>query len=313
MLSNDLSKYYLIFTHGFSDPSYPSPPFLTNSFFSFFGFSFNVFSADKYLFSFPHLACIVGFCYTKNRVCPVLWDSIRIDKNDPFKYLSKAFIEGDFLGVYYSMLGGSFGDNVSYHSVPRSVSPDNIGRYILVESLSNGSAFIPLIADTLDECTSYIRDRFFVVHNDWSTVPTFEIYKPTSIDFRPNGLYYGDFYRFRGCIANMTCCYPDFAPIVQILGGTPSSDQLTNLKLICQLLGVSTAENVLSGCDLMKEYLKRLVLNFGSTPSTEPNDNLKSICHFLGVDTSENGLSGCELSKEYVKRDGQMLGAIINA
>lgn len=126
---------------------------------------------------------------------------------------------------------------------------------------------------------------------------------------------YGDIYdytvfiHFLGYVIFPSCCYPNFAPIVQILGGTPSSDQLTNLKSICQLLGVDTSENGLKDCDLMKEYLKRLVLNFGNTPSTEPNDNLKSICHFLGVDTSENGLSGCDLSKDYVKRDGLMLGA----
>ena len=125
---------------------------------------------------------------------------------------------------------------------------------------------------------------------------------------------YGDLYnfdvlmRFYGYLI-YPCCYPDFAPILKTLGGTPSSDQLANLKSICQFLGVDTSENGLSGCELMKEYLRRSNQNLGGTQSTEPNDNLKSICYLLGVDTSENGLSGCELSKDYVKRDGIMLGA----
>lgn len=108
---------------------------------------------------------------------------------------------------------------------------------------------------------------------------------------------------------NSECCYPDFSPIVIILGGTPSPVQLENLKSICYLLGVNTAENGLKDCDLMKEYLKRLNQILGGSPYPEPNDNLKSICYLLGVDNSENGLKDCELSKDYVKRISKMLGA----
>lgn len=105
------------------------------------------------------------------------------------------------------------------------------------------------------------------------------------------------------------CCYPDFSPIVRILGGTPSLVQLENLKSICYLLGVYTAENGLKDCDLMKEYLKRLNQILGGSPYSEPNDNLKSNCYLLGVDNSENGLKDCDLSKDYVKRISKMLGA----
>ncbi|MBN1839490.1 MAG: hypothetical protein JW802_05540 [Campylobacterales bacterium] len=106
-----------------------------------------------------------------------------------------------------------------------------------------------------------------------------------------------------------SCCYPDFSPIVRILGGSPSSIQLENLRMICYLLGVNTAENGLKDCDLMKEYLKRLNQILGGSPYPEPNDNLKSICYLLGVDSAENGLKDCELSKDYVKRISKMLGA----
>lgn len=105
------------------------------------------------------------------------------------------------------------------------------------------------------------------------------------------------------------CCYPDFIPIVKTLGGIPVTDQPQNLKLICQLLGVNTAENGLIDCALMKSYLKRLVEILGGVSSTEPNENLKSICYLLGVNTAENGLTDCALSKDYVKRNGVMLGA----
>lgn len=105
------------------------------------------------------------------------------------------------------------------------------------------------------------------------------------------------------------CCYPDFSPIVRILGGSPSPVQLENLKSICHLLGVDTAENGLKDCELMKDYLKRLNQILGGSPYLEPNDNLKSICYLLGVYSAENGLKDCELSKDYVKRISKMLGA----
>lgn len=104
------------------------------------------------------------------------------------------------------------------------------------------------------------------------------------------------------------CCYPDFSSIVKTLGGSPSSVQLDNLKSICQLLGVDTSNNGLKDCDLMKDYLKRLVSFFGGSPSSEPNDNLKSICQLLDIDTADNGLKDCELSKYYVKQISNMLG-----
>ena len=120
---------------------------------------------------------------------------------------------------------------------------------------------------------------------------------------------YFNYFEYIGMLCAPSCCYPDFAPIVAILGGTPSTDQVINLKSICYLLGVDTSENGLSACDLMKEYLKRLNQILGSSSlSLEPNVNLKSICYLLGVDTFENGLQDCELSKEYVKRIGVALG-----
>ena len=120
---------------------------------------------------------------------------------------------------------------------------------------------------------------------------------------------YAPFYEYLNFVGAPTCCYPNFAPIVQSLGGIPVTDQPQNLKIICQLLGVDTAENGLIDCDLMKLYLKRVVSFFGGTFSDQPNENLKSICQFLGVDTAENGLTDCDLSKDYVKRNGVMLGA----
>ncbi|AFL69757.1 hypothetical protein Sulba_2490 [Sulfurospirillum barnesii SES-3] len=112
------------------------------------------------------------------------------------------------------------------------------------------------------------------------------------------------------CFADgIECCYSDFSPIVKNLGATPSPVQLENLKQICYLLGVDTAENGLKECELMKEYLKRLNQILGGSPYVEPNDNLKSICNLLGVDSAENGLKECELSKDYVKRISKMLGA----
>lgn len=124
----------------------------------------------------------------------------------------------------------------------------------------------------------------------------------------PNFRWLYDSFNFYCFVDGFTCCQPDFAPIVKTLGGTPLEDQNDNLKLICQLLGIDTSENGLTDCDLMKDYLKRLVSFFGCSPSDEPNDNLKSICQFLGVDTSENDLKDCDLSKDYVKKTSEMLG-----
>lgn len=173
-------------------------------------------------------------------------------------------------------------------------------------SSSNRDEFFKMLFD-------YIADTGFIATSDkylgWCILYSYELSGLYS-QYPYHGYYTYDSFGSDLSYSPLPCCYPDFAPIVQILGGTPSSDQLTNLKSICQLLGVDTSQGGLFGCELMKEYLKRLVLNFGNTPSTQPNDNLKSICYFLGVDTSENGLSGCDLSKDYVKRDGIMLGAV---
>lgn len=124
---------------------------------------------------------------------------------------------------------------------------------------------------------------------------------------------WGDLYnydvvmRFYGYLI-YPCCYPDFSPIVHILGGTPSTDQAINLESICDLLGADTVKTGFTECDLMKKYLENIVFILGGTPLIEPNDNLKSICQLLGADISDNGLIGCELSKEYVKRIGVILG-----
>ena len=121
--------------------------------------------------------------------------------------------------------------------------------------------------------------------------------------------YYWDygFYLSVCRLLSVECCYPDFSPILEFLGGTPSDNQLSNLKGICSLLGVDTSENGLKNCDLMKEYLKRLTSMFGGVSSSEPNENLKSICDLLGVQTTENDLKECELSKYYVKQISNML------
>ena len=169
----------------------------------------------------------------------------------------------------------------------------------------NGSVLV--FFDSLDEafehCAFLYSSSFFGLEMT-QQLRIYFLFEETN-----DGKKSGHIYNIFGFMCSSSCCYPDFSPIVRILGGTPSLVQLENLKSICYLLGVNTAENGLKDCDLMKEYLKRLNQILGGSPYPEPNDNLKSICYLLGVDNSENGLKDCELSKDYVKRNSKMLGA----
>ena len=40
-------------------------------------------------------------------------------------------------------------------------------------------------------------------------------------------------------------------------------NQIENLKTICQLLGIDTAENGLSDCELANDYLHRIITFLG--------------------------------------------------
>lgn len=197
----------------------------------------------------------------------------------------------------FSNYGSLYGDNL-------------IGKFVVKEY---DLPQIYFIADTFEECFLFLNDRFF----SGLRTSNMELLYIDSIErnlINSSGQYYTlvncsfQFYGQFNVIVMPYCCLPDFAPIVEILGGVPSLDQLINLKSICHLLGVDTSSSGLLFCDLMKDYLKRLVQILGGTPLNEPNDNLKSICQLLGVNTAENGLKDCELSKEYVKRIGVTLG-----
>ncbi|QEH06739.1 hypothetical protein [Sulfurospirillum multivorans] len=161
---------------------------------------------------------------------------------------------------------------------------------------------------TLEEaCNYFYYNAPFVQYNSIKQkVSRSDIYS-VSDSVSAYDIHYNHFL-YVGILCSPICCYPNFIPIVQSLGGIPVTDQLQNLKIICQLLGIDI-NTTLSDCDAMKEYLKRIVTVLGGTSSIEPNENLKSICYLLGVDTAENGLSDCALSKDYVKRNGIMLGA----
>lgn len=188
----------------------------------------------------------------------------------------------------------------------------NVGAFYPVFFFSDGSTSVaPFFGYDLDNILLKTAD--FFIDNDF--IVGVDVYRVVSFSYVDKNKEYCSAYY--NCLFEQTfgplvypeCCYPDFSPIVRILGGTPSPVQLENLKSICYLLGVNTAKNGLKDCDLMKEYLKRLNQILGGSPYSEPNDNLKSICYLLGVDNSENGLKDCELSKDYVKRNSKMLGA----
>ncbi len=127
-------------------------------------------------------------------------------------------------------------------------------------------------------------------------------------------LYYHEFvfdYAFSslGFLVYGYCCYPDFAPIVNVLGGTSVTYQAENLRIICQILGIDFFENSLDNCQLVNFYLEKIVEILGGTSSPLVNENLKIICQALGIDFNSNGLIDCMLSKDYVKRIGLTLGA----
>ena len=150
---------------------------------------------------------------------------------------------------------------------------------------------------TLDEAIQFY-------YGNYLSYPSIEVFRSTP---HPPYLYDNEVYSFRLYVLPY-CCYPDFAPITKVLGGTVSTNQFLNLKTICQLLGIDTSTS-LNNCEAMKDYLKRIVSILGGSPLSEPNLNLKSICQLLGVSTLENGLKDCDLSKEYVKRISKGLGA----
>lgn len=219
-----------------------------------------------------------------------------------------------YRGIYFffeiASSDGSGGYFMNFPSSLTSSAIENVGKYIAFSFQDYGrDAVVHYIAESEDDLHKFIFD-YAIEHSvflHWVFLSSIEDSGRVGYAYRYKYNYeHGTTYAL---IQKLACCYPDFVPIVQILGGIPSSNQLANLKSICQLLGVDTSANGLSACELMKEYLKRSNQNLGGTPFAEPNDNLKSICYLLGVDTSENGLSGCELSKDYVKRIGQILGA----
>lgn len=187
---------------------------------------------------------------------------------------------------------------------------NNVGLFYLYVTFDSGEhSFITDFASSdLDDFLVKSADYFAKTDNikvlDILRVESFVMIDDNYCDVLWNLNFEGAFFP----LIYPSCCEPDFLRIVQILGGSPSSNQLNNIKNIAFLLGCDTSENGLNGCALGSDYLKRISLLLGGSVGSDFAITLKEICRVLGVDTSENGLSGCELSKDYVKRISTMLG-----
>lgn len=189
-----------------------------------------------------------------------------------------------------------------------------VGKFVIGLYTANSGYSHDILFSSLKEAFDYIAlnfEDFAYKGIRFGEVSTYYSISPLYDDFYGYDRAFSiECISWRLTLSVSPCCQPDFAPIVKTLGGTPLEDQNDNLKSICQLLDVDTADNGLTDCNLMKDYLKRLVSFLGGSPSDEPNDNLKSICQLLGVDTAENDLKDCDLSKDYVKRISKMLGGL---
>ncbi|ATB69163.1 hypothetical protein SJPD1_1051 [Sulfurospirillum diekertiae] len=248
----------------------------------------------------------VGFCYLHGFLnsLPAL-SCLGISRfpsaGNPFLKDSKhglmlcSFFTNYIRGYFTSFMGVSYEESYNYLL-------SALGKYVIF----NLNAEYPLFRNSALVVFDTFEDAFAFIGNDGETV-----IKIISEVYKIDGYYYckGDEWTVYGVLPPVVCCYPDFAPIVKIFGGTPSSNQLSNIKTIASLLGCDTSENGLSGCKLGFLYVERVVAMLGGSVYSDLPLTLKEACRVLGVDTNENGLKDCELSKEYVKRISTMLGA----
>lgn len=259
-----------------------------------------------------------------NNICPILYESghylayfLRFGdkKVNPYeiKYQDRLGFENIMSTVSFRYVNGVLFAYIvtdeefsNFSSLAYTQHFSQIGKYYF-----NGShGGVPYMSS--DDAIDFLLSLYFenpdsisYYDNTISTVISGRLYNPD-----PNNVYSVITTRYFRVIGfcPLYCCFPDFKPIIKVLGGKVSYDQLLNLKTICQLLGVDT-NTVLKDCDAMKEYLSRLNLILGGFSYVQPNDNFRSICDLLGVDSNANGLTDCALSKDYVKRNSIMLGA----
>jgi len=250
------------------------------------------------------------FFSTDNRSVNYLLSTLLNELSDPSSCVVREFYNGVYI-LYYPFLKRVVLNRMSLDYVRNYLSVNDGSFHIcggfdtLFSPSSFNSSITPYSFDSVEDAVFHIGN--IESSSFWNrNVDIFKIVDISILD----GFYTVtiDVSVFGGFLVFGDCCYPDFSPIVQTLGGIPVTDQPQNLKIICQLLGIDI-NTTLSDCDAMKEYLKRIVTVLGGTFLTEPNENLKSICYLLGIDTSENDLTDCALSKDYVKRNGVMLGA----
>lgn len=240
----------------------------------------------------------------------LLLSSLLFALSDSSSCVVRNFHNGVYI-LYYPFLKRFVFENMSFDYVRNYLSVNDgffhicAGIATLFSSSAFDSSVTPSFFDSVEDAILFIGNSEFNFFSNENV----DIFKIVDISFS-DGFYTVkvDVSVFGGFLVFGDCCFPDFIPIVKALGGFPATDQPTNLKMICQLLGVDT-NTTLDNCDAMKEYLKRIVQILGGSPFIGPNDNLKSICKLLGIDSNENGLTDCELSKDYVKRISKMLGA----
>lgn len=197
---------------------------------------------------------------------------------------------------------------LSYNAINMGSNP---GVYsMVIYPMPADPDFPPHVFDTFEEALDFCASA--TISGSMFDIKIIHLISMSDFIYEENGYYrcdqVGETFGYHG-LSMITCCSPDFSRIVQILGGSPSSNELNNIKIIAFLLGCDTSENGLSGCELGLDYLKRISLLLGGSVGSDLVTTLKEICRVLGVDTIENGLSDCELSKDYVKRISTMLGA----